>query len=122
MRKVTQTELDQRERDKIPGRIAARRFDAETAGITFNGISLDTTRQSQALITGAALSATRNPDYTVRWKTQDGPVVLDADALGAAADAVRDHVQACFDREFDLLDALADGSFTESMLDEGWPE
>ena len=80
------------------------------------------TEKSQSLITGAALSATRNPDYTVRWKTQDGPVTLDADQLGAAADAVRDHVQACFDREFELLDALEAGTFDESMLDQGWPK
>ncbi len=103
-------------------RIAARRYEAETAGTTMDGIAFDTDRQSQALITGAALSATRNPDYTVKWKTQAGPVTLDADQLGAAADAVRDHVQACFDREFELLDAVADGTFKESMLEEGWPE
>ena len=106
----------------LPDRIAARRYEAETAGITVGGISFNTDRQSQSLITGAALSATRNPDYTVHWKTQDGPVTLDADQLGAAADAVRDHVQACFDREFELLDAVADGSFDESMLDQGWPK
>lgn len=122
MRKVTQTELDQRERDKLPGRIAAKRYEHEVKGIVFNGVSLDTTRQSQALITGAALSATRNPGYTVRWKTQNGPLTLDADGLGAAADAVRDHVQACFEREFELLDALADGTFTEDMLETGWPD
>ncbi|KAF1061061.1 MAG: hypothetical protein GAK45_02335 [Pseudomonas citronellolis] len=37
------------------------------------------------------------------------------------ADAARDYVQACFDREAALLTALADGSLTTAMLDEGWP-
>ena len=121
MRKVSQAELNQREHDKLPGRIASKRYEKEISGTTFNGVPLDTDRQSQALITGAALSATRNPNYTVRWKTSGGPVALNANALGAAADAVRDHVQACFEREFELLDAVADGSFTEAMLETGWP-
>lgn len=105
----------------IKQRIAAARFIAETAGITAGGRIVDTGRDSQGLITGAAFAATLDPAYVCRWKTPTGFVELDAPTLIATASAVRAHVQACFDREAELLDALTDGTFTDSMLEEGWP-
>lgn len=106
----------------IKQRIAAARFIAETAGISAGGRIVDTGRDSQGLITGAAFAASLNPAYVCRWKTPAGFVELDAPTLIDTASAVRTHVQACFDREAELLDALADGTFTESMLEEGWPD
>ncbi|KAF1072695.1 MAG: hypothetical protein GAK45_00130 [Pseudomonas citronellolis] len=101
--------------------IATRRYQAETAGTPVGDNILPTDRDSQALITGAALSAMRNSDYVLNWKTTTGFIQLNAEQLLAMADAVRDHVQACFDREAELLAALADGSLTPAMIDEGWP-
>nr|WP_312968712.1 DUF4376 domain-containing protein [Pseudomonas sp.] len=105
----------------IKQRIAAARFIAETAGITVGGRIVDTGRDSQGLITGAAFAASLDPAYVCRWKTPTGFVELDAPTLIATASAVRTHVQACFDREAELLDALADGTFADPMLEEGWP-
>jgi hypothetical protein len=102
-------------------RIEARRYAAEVGGTTVSGMPIVTDDRSKALITGAALRATRSADYTLRWKTADGFVDLNADQVIAVADAVSDHVQACFDRESALLDAVADGSITAEMLEEGWP-
>jgi len=102
--------------------IAARRWEAETAGITVNGMAIDTGRDSQALITGAAVSAMLDPAYSVRWKTPAGFIDLQGQQIIAMATAVRAHVQAAFDREAELLEALADGTFTEAMLEEGWPD
>lgn len=101
--------------------VAARRYAAETSGINVSGIHIDTGRDSQALITGAALNAVIDPAYICNWKTPSGFVQLDAQSLLGVATTLRAHVQACFDREADLLAALADGSFSESMLEEGWP-
>lgn len=106
----------------IKQRIAAARFTAETAGINAGGRIVDTGRDSQGLITGAAFAATLDPAYVCRWKTPTDFVQLDAPTLIATASAVRAHVQACFDREAELLEALADGTFTDSMLEEGWPD
>ena len=106
----------------IKQRIAAARFVAETAGITVGGRFVDTGRDSQGLITGAAFAASLDSAYVCRWKTPTGFVELDAPTLIATASAVRAHVQACFDREADLLDELADGTFTDSMLEEEWPD
>lgn len=105
----------------VAAAIAARRYTAETAGINVAGVELDTGRDSQALITGAALNAVIDPAYVCNWKTPAGFVQLDAQTLLGVATTLRAHVQAAFDREAELLAALEDGTFTESMLGEGWP-
>lgn len=101
--------------------IAARRWQAETGGTTINGMTIDTGRDSQALITGATVQAMLDPNYALRWKTPTGFVDLTAEQIIGVATAVRAHVQACFDREAELLDALDVGTFTPEMLEEGWP-
>ncbi|QIE87029.1 DUF4376 domain-containing protein [Pseudomonas nitroreducens] len=101
--------------------IAARRYQAETAGITVNSMDVPTDRDSQAMVTGAALQAVIDQNYTCQWKTADGFVDLAAQQIIALASAMRAHVQACFDREAALLDALAAGTYTDDQLDQGWP-
>lgn len=109
-------------RQAVVASIATRRWQAETAGISVSGIAIDTGRDSQALITGAAVSAMLDAGYSARWKTPNGFIDLEGQEIIAMATAVRAHVQAAFDRESELLEALADGTFTEAMLDEGWPD
>lgn len=108
-------------RAEVAQQIAARRYDAETAGITVNGLQIDTGRDSQALITGATVQAMLDPAYSLRWKTPAGFVDLTAEQIIGVARAARAHVQACFDREAELLDALEAGTFAPEMLDQGWP-
>ncbi|WP_282361233.1 DUF4376 domain-containing protein [Pseudomonas sp. PS01300] len=102
-------------------RIADRRFQAETGGTVVEGLSVNTERDSQSLLTGAAFAASLDPEYRIKWKTASGFVELTGEQVIALASAVRAHVQACFDREADLLAAVADGSITGEMLEEGWP-
>lgn len=101
--------------------IATRRYQAEISGITTNGMALPTDRDSQALVSGAALAAVVDPAYHCQWKTLDGFIDLQAPQILEMAAAVRLHVQTCFDREAELLDHLEKGTFTEDMLDHGWP-
>lgn len=108
-------------RAEIAQQIAARRYDAEIAGIAINGLQIDTGRDSQALLTGATVQAMLDPAYSLRWKTPAGFVDLTAEQIIGVATAARAHVQAAFDREAELLDALAAGTFTPEMLEEGWP-
>lgn len=103
--------------------IAAARYAAETAGTTVNGITIDTGRDSQALITGAALAAMLDENYSLNWKTANGFIHLTAPEIIAVAQAVRAHVQTCFDREGELV-ALVDAAETAEDLDEiiiSWP-
>lgn len=82
--------------------IAAARYAAEISGVNIGGAKVRTDRESQAMITGAALAATQDMDYTCRWKTENGFVTLTAAQIVAVATAVRSHVQAQFDREAEL--------------------
>lgn len=100
-------ELVENKRDEITN----KRYEAETAGIEIFGNKIATDRESQALITGAALQATVDKDYTCQWKTQSGFVTLTAEQILGIAQAVRAHVQACFNREAELL-ALVDKAKT----------
>ena len=95
--------------------IAQARYNAEIAGVTFNGVSIKTDRESQGLITGAALKAMQDPDYTCRWKGINGFIELTAPQIIAIADAVRAHVQSCFDHEAELV-PLIEAATTEAEL------
>ncbi|WP_257604456.1 DUF4376 domain-containing protein [Pseudomonas sp. UMAB-08] len=105
----------------LPILIADRRYTAETSGTTVEGMPIDTSRDSQSMLTGAALAASLDPGYSVQWKTTAGFVTLTSSQILGVASAVRAHVQACFNREAALLAAVADGSITAVMVEEGWP-
>ncbi|WP_253277059.1 DUF4376 domain-containing protein [Pseudomonas fluorescens] len=112
----------QRTPEQLKHDIADRRYTEETRGITFNGLAIDTGRDSQGLITGATLASVLDPSYVCNWKTPVGFVELNAATLAAVSQAVRAHVQSCFDREAELIAAVQSDTYTESMLEEGWPE
>lgn len=114
-------EREQQQRDELAQQIADRRWQAEVAGIDIGGMRIDTGRDSQALITSATVQAMLDSSYALRWKTPSGFVDLTAEQIIGVATAARAHVQACFDREAELLDALAAGTFTPDMLEQGWP-
>lgn len=85
------------------------------------GLPVQTDDLSQQRIVGVALAATVDPTTAVRWKVADGSfVTLDAPTIIAIAQAVRAHVQACFDREAELLDLIAAGETPD--IDTGWPQ
>lgn len=96
--------------------IAAARYAAECAGITIQGVEIATDRDSQGLILGATVQAQTTPEYTVAWKTKQDFVTLTAEQIIAIATAIRAHVQACFDREAELL-PLLEAAVTQADLD-----
>ncbi|WP_323041156.1 DUF4376 domain-containing protein [Gemmobacter sp.] len=100
-------------------RIKARRDMAIASGITVAGMALATDDLSQSRIMGAALSAMLDPGYSVQWKIAAGFVTLSAPQVIAIASAIRAHVQACFDREAQLLAALDAGDPVD--IETGWP-
>lgn len=118
---VTAEDKARQAREATLRSIAARRWEAEVAGITVDGLPFETDRSSQALITGAALAAMLDPDYQVQWKTPQGFVLIGGQQIIAVASAIRAHVQAAFDREAELVAAVESGSFEPAMLEDGWP-
>ncbi len=87
-------------------------YAAEIVGITLQGISIPTDRNSQSMITGAVVGAMLDDTKITHWQTSavhaDGTPVfvhMPAQMLKSVALAVREHVQACFD--------LRDAKFVE---------
>lgn len=102
--------------------IADRRWRSEIAGTALDGRRIETDRTAVAMVTSAALAASLDPAYSVRWKSADGFVTLNAEQIIGLAQAIRTHVQASFDREAELLDALEAGDYEPDMLETGWPD
>ena len=96
-------------------RIAHARWIAETGGCTVQGMTIRTDRESQAMITGAALKALQGEVYTCNWKTESGFIKLTAPQILAIADAVREHIQSCFDRELELCTAIYAATTVEEL-------
>lgn len=99
---VLQYRLQVKKAEKL-AEIANRRWVEETKGISLpNGAAVKTDRESQALLTGASVKAIQDPTYTCKWKGSSGWVVLDAPTILMITEFVRQHVQQCFDREYEL--------------------
>jgi hypothetical protein len=119
---VNKAQKDAKKREETIATIASKRWLAETAGISVNGLSVYTDRTTQMKLTAATLRATRDPDYTVDWKTTSGTFInMTADQIITIGDVIGDYVQACYTREGEIMSALNDNMFTDNMLDEGWP-
>lgn len=105
-----------------PAMIASERYKREATGVNVDGLLIETTRDSQALIASTGLSAVLDPEYRCNFKTVAGFVEIGAAQIIAIAKAIRAHVQACFDRERELLLAIEAGEYSDEMLAEGWPD
>lgn len=104
-------------RDRKYREIATARYNAEIAGVTINGASIRTDRETQAVLTAVCLQAYIDSGYSLNWKTGDGTFVsLPAEQIMAFGIAVRAHVQSCFDYEAELLPLIASAE-TEAELD-----
>ena len=100
--------------------VAQSRYASEISGITVDNIKIKTDRESQALITGAALQVLLDPAYTCNWKTESGFVTLTSEQIQAVAVAVRQHVQGCFDREAVLIEQIEAATTIEELEQIKW--
>ncbi len=87
--------------------LAEARWREETGGLTLpDGTIIKTDRESQALLTGAAFSATLDPGKDIEWKGANGWLTLTSAQILEIAAAVRAHVQAAFSREKALAEQV----------------
>lgn len=105
--------------------LAAYRYEKETAGITVNGSTIRTDRESQSLIAGAKLYSDLNESILIDWKAENGWVQIDRNAIVAISQAVAAHVQACFSNEkvhSSAINALTTVEEIEAYdITTGWP-
>ena len=107
----------------LVGYAADKRWQVETGGITVAGATVDTSRESQAMITGAYAYSQANPTEMIKFKAASGWVSLDAATLAVIATAVGAHVQACFAVEESVAAEIVAGTITstEEIDAAGWP-
>lgn len=93
---------------------AQRRWEIETGGIDVAGQTVDTSRESQAMIAGADALAQADPEETVDYKTTTGWIELDAETMHTIALAVGRHVRSLFHTERQVCEAIEAGEITTS--------
>lgn len=76
------------------------------SGITVNGVTIETDDLTQQRIMAARIVAKEDANYTVNWKASGTFVALNAAQIIAISDAVRLHVQKCFDAEKTATDNI----------------
>jgi len=87
--------------------IANNRYALEVAGVELpNGAKIKTDRESQSLIASALMRVQRNVELMIDWKGENGWVRIGKAEVEMIADAVGDHVQACFTAERQKHEAL----------------
>ncbi|WP_429052843.1 DUF4376 domain-containing protein [Aeromonas rivipollensis] len=107
-------------------KVAAKRWEVETGGITISGAPIKTDRESQAKLTSAYTSLKGGLITDTPWKAADGSFTLVTLAeLEPVAQAVADHVRACFAAERSHNDAIALLQTQEELdaydIHTGWP-
>lgn len=89
---------------RIEAHLPAYRYKRENGGLTINNsISIQTDQFTRTNLIGARIRAAADNTYSVRWKTPNGFVTLNAAAIILISNAVADHVQKCFDAEYAVL-------------------
>jgi len=105
--------------------LAAYRYEKETAGITVNGAIIKTDEKSQAKLTGAWAKGQMNPAVVLRWKGENGWVIIGKSEIDAIAVVVSDYVEACYDNECahsEVINSLMTAAEIDVYdITTGWP-
>lgn len=101
---------------------ADKRWQAETGGFLFNGMTVSTDDRSKTMLIGARIKADSDPQFTTRWKAPDGSfITLDATTVIAVSDAVLAHVDACFTKEAAIMLSIDDAIIKNyEQIDTAW--
>lgn len=106
---------------ELLAKLAQKRWELETAGIVVGGVTYQTDDRSKLLILGAAVEAMIDSTIGAQWKVGTAGESLSSSDVIKVARAIRDYTQACFTRELEILKCIEDGTFSESMIEEEWP-
>lgn len=105
--------------------LADYRYTVEVGGILINGITIYTDPISQSKLTGAWVKMQMTPTKTINWKGENGWVKTTKSDIEAIAVAVADHVQTCFDMEYQhsqLINSIEDVELLSAYdVKTGWP-
>ena len=95
--------------------LAAARYTEEIGGIVVGSVTIATGRESQAMMTGAYVSLKQGLMQSVNWKGDDGWVTATLTEIEPIAQAVGQHIQACFTKESQLAAQVAAAETVEAV-------
>ena len=100
--------------------LAAARYTEEIGGIVVGSVTIATDRESQAMMTGAYVSLKQGLMQSVIWKGDDGWVTATLTEIEPIAQAVGQHIQACFTKESQLAAQVAAAETVEAVNAIAW--
>lgn len=116
-------------KEHLKSKLAEKRWIAETAGISIDGLVYSTDRESQIKYTAIAVAISQADPQTwsVNWKTNDGQFIsLNSTQMMNRTNIVMEYVQGCFNREYAIQLEIDACSTVEELLlidiNSGWPE
>ena len=95
--------------------LASARYTEEIGGIVVGSVTIATGRESQAMMTGAYVSLKQGLMQSVNWKGDDGWVTATLTEIEPIAQAVSQHIQACFTKESQLAAQVAAAETVEAV-------
>ena len=95
--------------------LASARYTEEIGGIVVGSVIIATDRESQAMMTGAYVSLKQGLMQSVNWKGDDGWVTATLTEIEPIAQAVGQHIQACFTKESQLAAQVAAAATVEAV-------
>ena len=116
-------------KEHIKSKVATKRWQVETGGITIDNVGYATDRESQIKYTAIAVAISQADPQTwsVNWKTNDGQFIsLNSTQMMNRTNIVMGYVQGCFNREYAIQLEIDACSTVEELLlidiNSGWPE
>ena len=100
--------------------LASARYTEEIGGIVVGSVTIATDRESQAMMTGAYVSLKQGLMQSVNWKGDDGWVTATLTEIEPIAQAVGQHIQACFTKESQLAAQVAAATTVEAVNAIAW--
>ena len=85
---------------------ASKRYEKEVGGITVDGYSIYTDRQSQSMLTGIVTLMQLKPNTVISFKTANGFISANTTIINDIAISVANHIESCFNLENDVASEI----------------
>ena len=102
-------------------RITEARYQSEVSGFEFSGQWIDTDRVTQTRIAQAFSLIQIDPERTFNWKKENNEwTTMNAETVRQLSKLIGDHVQSCFDKEFELHKRIDEATTVEEVSEISW--
>lgn len=114
-------------KEELKQAITSKRYDVEVNGIIVNGDPIHTDRESQTKIIAIAVDISQSDiaTYSINWKLKNGNFkTFSGIAMANIITSVRNHVQACYNKEaeyLNMIDTMDTNELEDVDFSSGWP-